>query len=67
MMIHNIPKPELSPDFTIDDIHKIREWNYEILKDATIEEQINFYRKSSERVQAMIEERRREKQKTAQP
>ncbi|MDR0330397.1 MAG: hypothetical protein LBH93_01635 [Chitinispirillales bacterium] len=37
-MIHNIPKPSLSPDFTIDDIHKIREWNYERLKDSTLEE-----------------------------
>jgi len=37
-MIHNIPEPDLSPDFTIEDIHKIREWNYERLKDATLEE-----------------------------
>jgi len=37
-MIHDIPKPEISPDFTIDDIHKIREWNYERRKDATMEE-----------------------------
>jgi hypothetical protein len=37
-MIHDIPKPEISPAFTIDDIHKIREWNYERLKDATTEE-----------------------------
>ena len=41
MMIRNdIPKPDISPDFTIDDIHKIREWHYERLKDATIEERI---------------------------
>jgi len=39
-MIHDIPKPEISPNFTIDDIHKIREWNYERLKDATVEERI---------------------------
>ena len=37
-MIHDIPKPCISPEFTIDDIHKIREWNYERLKDATPEE-----------------------------
>jgi hypothetical protein len=37
-MIHNIPKPETSPNFTIADIHKIREWDYERLKDATPEE-----------------------------
>jgi len=40
-MIHNIPKPEVSPEFTIDDIHKLREWNYERLKDATSEERRN--------------------------
>jgi len=37
-MICEIPAPEISPDFTISDIHKIREWNYERLKDATPEE-----------------------------
>jgi len=39
-MIHNIPKPDISPAFTIDDIHKLREWNYERLKDATPEERL---------------------------
>ena len=37
-MIHDIPEPVISANFTIDDIHKIREWNYERLKDATFEE-----------------------------
>jgi hypothetical protein len=39
-MIHDVPKPNISPNFTIDDIHKIREWHYERLKDATIEERL---------------------------
>ena len=40
-MIHyDIPEPKLSSDFTIDDIHKIRFWNYERLKDATLEEKM---------------------------
>ena len=39
-MINNIPEPKISPDFTIEDIHKIREWNYERLKNATPEEYI---------------------------
>jgi hypothetical protein len=39
-MIHSIQKPKISPDFTIEDIHKIREWNYERLKDATLEERL---------------------------
>ena len=37
-MIHDVPIPEISPNFTVDDIHKIREWNYERMKDATCEE-----------------------------
>jgi hypothetical protein len=40
-MIHNnIPKPEISPQFTLEDIHKIRYWNYLRLKDATAEERV---------------------------
>jgi hypothetical protein len=51
-MIHyDIPEPELSPDFTIDDIHKIRNWNYERLKDATIEERMTD---SQKRVDSVI-------------
>ena len=37
-MIHEIPKPVLSPAFTIKDIHRIREWEYERMKDATLNE-----------------------------
>ena len=37
-MIHDIPKPDISPAFTVNDIHRIREWEYERLKDATPEE-----------------------------
>ena len=33
----------ISPDFTIEDIHKIREYHYEITKDMTTQERINFY------------------------
>ncbi|MDL2263282.1 hypothetical protein LJC31_01375 [Synergistaceae bacterium OttesenSCG-928-I11] len=40
MIRNNIPKPDISDNFTIEDIHKIREWNYERLKDATIEERV---------------------------
>ena len=44
-MIHNVPEPYVSPDFTIEDIHKIRAWNYERLKNATREERIEDVRK----------------------
>jgi hypothetical protein len=55
-MIHDVPKPDISPNFTIDDIHKIREWHYEILKDATIEEQKEFYRRKSAKIEDEIKE-----------
>ncbi|MCL2487725.1 MAG: hypothetical protein FWE80_03490 [Oscillospiraceae bacterium] len=51
-MINNIPAPKISKGFTIDDIHKIREWHYEKMKDATAderrkeaEENIRWFRK----------------------
>ena len=39
-MRRNIPEPTISPNFTIDDIHKIREWNYECQRDMTPEERV---------------------------
>ena len=31
---------EISPDFTVEDIHKIRERNYEVTKHMTAEEKL---------------------------
>ena len=31
-------KPRISKDFTVDDIHKIREWHYEQRKEMGLEE-----------------------------
>jgi uncharacterized protein (UPF0305 family) len=33
---------KISPNFTIDDIHKIREYNYELCKDMTFKEYRHF-------------------------
>lgn len=38
-----IAKPVISPDFTVEDIHRIREYHYELTKDMTTQERINFY------------------------
>jgi hypothetical protein len=38
----------ISTYFTIEDIHKIREWNYERLKDATVEERLEKIRRQAE-------------------
>ena len=54
-MIHNIPKPDISPNFTINDIHKIREWNYERLKNATVEERLMDINESAEEGLKQIE------------
>ena len=34
---------EISPDFTIEDIHKIRERNYEVTPNMTVEEKLLYY------------------------
>ncbi len=34
---------EISPDFTIEDIHKIREHNYEVTKHMTTEEKLLYH------------------------
>jgi hypothetical protein len=40
MMRYNIPAPEISPAFTIEDIHKIREWNDACQKGMTPAERV---------------------------
>jgi hypothetical protein len=51
-MLRDIPEPDISPKFTIDDIHKIREWHHDILKDATLAERINYYNQESIKAEA---------------
>ena len=36
-------KPVLSPNFTIEDIHKLREYHYYLTKDMTPQQRIDFY------------------------
>ena len=44
-------KPKMSKDFTIDDIHKIREWHYEQRKEIGMEE---YARRLSEKVKTIL-------------
>ncbi|MCM1048689.1 MAG: hypothetical protein NC433_09700 [Clostridiales bacterium] len=46
-------KPILSPNFTIEDIHKLREYNYEMTKDMPPQERRNYY---NERGRAFLKE-----------
>lgn len=51
-------KPILSSDFTIEDIHKIREYNYYITKDMTIREKSDYYNSQGLEVHQIIQERK---------
>jgi len=54
-----IKKPEITPDFTVEDIRKIREYNYELTKDMTVEDRIAFYRNKSNRFMTRLNEKKR--------
>jgi hypothetical protein len=58
-MINSIPKPNISPDFTIDDIHKIREWHYECRKGMSRREVIDHINRRGDELEALIEAARR--------
>ena len=49
---------EISPDFTIEDIHKIREYNYEMTKNMTRQEKMDYYNERGRKVQRILEERK---------
>ena len=51
---------DISPDFTIEDIHKIREHNYETTKNMTSEEKKAYYNEGAEEVMRIIQEMKKE-------
>ena len=44
-------KPVLSPDFTIEDIHRLMEYNCKMTKHMTDEERMDYYNKAGREVQ----------------
>ena len=58
-MMNSIPKLEISPDFTIEDIHKIREWNHERRKGMSRQEVIDDINTGAREFEALIETARR--------
>ena len=56
-----ITKPVISSDFTIEDIHKIREYHYELTKDMTPQERMNFYNEGGKAFLKEMEERKLQK------
>ena len=57
--MNETPKPEISPAFTVEDIHKIREWHYEKRKGMTPQEICEDERKGAERFLARMEAARK--------
>jgi hypothetical protein len=53
-----LSKLNISPNFTIDDIHKIREANYECTKDMTNAEKIAYYSEQGKRAEERINKKR---------
>ena len=57
------PKLEISPDFTLEDIRKIRDYTYEITKNMTTQELCDYYNKGAEAGFKRIEELKVERSK----
>jgi uncharacterized protein (UPF0305 family) len=56
-----MPDLKISSDFTIDDIHKIREYNYEMTKNMTLNERNDYYSENAKQALERIEQIRKEK------
>lgn len=54
-------EPNISPNLTIEDIHKIREYHYELTKNMSSKERAAFYKTGADKVQQEIEARRKSK------
>ena len=51
-------KPVISPNFTIEDIHKLREYNSYITLNMTPKEEIDYYNNVTKAFQEEMERRR---------
>lgn len=54
-------KPKISPEFTIEDIHRLREYNYELTKDMKPEDRRALVRAKANAVQERIDKIRSSK------
>ena len=52
-------KPVLSPQFTIEDIHKLREYHCYLTRDMTDQERMDFYNNAAKALQMEIERNRK--------
>ena len=60
-MTNNVRMPDISVNFTIKDIHKIREYNYERQKNMTDEEKIKDTHISAQEFLNYMAERKNKK------
>lgn len=51
-------RPVLSPDFTIEDIHKLREYNYYQTKDMSPKDRMDYYNRLGMEVHKEIQMRK---------
>jgi dipeptidase len=56
--MNNVNKPTLSSDFTVEDIHKIREYHYELTKNMPFDERAAFYRDGANEFQRYLADRK---------
>ena len=56
----------ISPNFTIEDIHKLREYNYERTKDMTVAEKVAYYNNSDKDAEREVERHRVLKRKVVE-
>lgn len=56
---------EISPDFTVEDIHRIRERNYEKTKHMTDEEKLRYYNTPRTDAEEQIKQIKAKRQNTA--
>jgi hypothetical protein len=47
--MNKIPMPDISPNFTLEDIRKIRDYHAELFSDMTRAEQVAYYRKEGQK------------------
>ncbi len=52
-------KPVLSSDFTVEDIHKLREYNYEKTKNMTPEARHCYYNDAGMEIHKMLQEKKK--------
>ena len=55
-------KPNISPNFTVDDIHIVREYHYELTKDMSFDEVVAFYHEGAKEFQKYLTERKLKKE-----